>query len=113
MPPSIVDRLARHVERFDCSITTKDRKLMIFTDPPTSIINRRGEHVGTVYDGPYADWGIESLKDYAPDYLKPLVGKSFNSAALLKGAVRRAAFVNELRQVLGELLDEIEASSRS
>ncbi len=90
---AFIKRLADHVERFDCRVYP-DRRLMVFTGPPSWVIQQQGKHVGMV-SASYTDWKIASLTDDSPDYLKALVGKSFNTAVLLQNAVRRAAFVNE------------------
>ena len=98
---AFIKRLADHVERFDCRVFP-DKRLMVFTGPPSWVIQRQGKQVGMV-SASYTDWRIASLTDDAPDYLKALVGQSFNKTDLLQNAVRRAAFVSELRQVLKDL----------
>ena len=98
---AFIKRLADHVERFDCRVYP-DKRLMVFTGPLSWVIQQQGKHIGMV-SASYTDWKIASLTDDAPDYLKALVGQSFNTAVLLQNAVRRAAFVNKLRQVLKDL----------
>lgn len=85
----LVNVLADHVERFNCSVYV-DGRLMLFTDFPVSGNRRYGVHVGKVRKVAPMDWRIKSLESAAPDYLKPLVGQSFAGQNLLKSAVRKA-----------------------
>ena len=91
---TLVEKLADHVERFNCSVYV-DGRLMLFPDPPVAGNQHKSIHVGQAREIKKGDWRIESLEWNAPDYLKPLVGKSFAGQNLLKAAVRRAAFVAE------------------
>ena len=105
MAKSIIERLADHVEEFSCR--ANNEKLMFYSHPSSSWpwrTNRHGTHVGTVRKE-YENHKIVSLTDDAPDYLKPLVGVSFARDVYLYAAIRRAAFLNEVRQILGELLE--------
>ena len=103
MADLLIDKLADHVESFSCSIYT-DGRLMIFPKLPSWGNRKRGRHVGQARKVGYMDWQIESLNDDAPDYLKPLVGKSFDGMNLLKSAVRRAAFVAEFKRGIKEFI---------
>lgn len=91
---SLVEKLADHVERFNCSVY-RDGRLMLFPEPPVKNNQHESVHVGQVFKASRHNWWIESLKQDAPAYLKPLVGKSFAGQNLLKAAVRKAAFVAE------------------
>ena len=84
--------LADHIEEFDCYVD-KDKNLRI---------TRRRKPVGTVDGARFqgtslGDVHIKSLDIYAPDYLKPLVGREFDSEADLVRAVRKVAFLNEVQ----------------
>lgn len=103
MADLLIDKLADHVESFSCTVYV-DGRLIIFTDPPPWGNRKRGKHVGQAREVGYMDWRIESLKDNAPDYLKPLVGKSFDGMNLLNDAVRRAAFVAEFKRGIKEFI---------
>ena len=98
MGTKLVEKLADHIERFDCSVYV-DGRLKLFTDLPLSGKRRDGIHVGQAREVGPMDWRIESLEYNAPDYLKPLIGKSFAGQNLLKGAVRRAVFVAEFKAI--------------
>ena len=106
MPKDLINRLADFIGVFDCRVYT-DGRLMLFEEPPPSRSNRRkGRHVGTVSEG-HTGWKIESLTDDAPDYLKPMVGESFNSANMLRCGVRKAALLGEVRKELKGLLGNL------
>ena len=100
MGTKLVEKLADHIERFDCSVYV-DGRLKLFTDFPLSGKRRDGIHVGQARKVAPMDWQIESLEPNAPDYLRPLVGKSFAGQNLLKAAVRKAAFVAEFKAIRG------------
>ena len=100
MLEKIFDLLAKHVGQFNCRVTPS-RKLMISTN-----LLSRGTFVGTI-SGDKSSWGIESLEDDAPDYLKPLVGTFFSGWIGLQSAIRKAAFKDEVRKVLKEVLAEL------
>lgn len=93
-----LEKLADHVERFNCSVYV-DGRLMLFPDFPVAGNRRRGIHVGRVDKTGPMDWQIKSLESDAPSYLKPLIGESFAGQNLLKSAVRKAAFVAEFEAV--------------
>ena len=76
---------------------------MLFTDFPLSGNRRSGTHVGQAREVGPMDWQIESLEWNAPDYLRPLIGKSFAGQNLLKSAVRKAAFVAEFEAIAASL----------
>lgn len=92
----LIEQLADHVERFNCSVYV-DGRLMLFPEMPPAGNRREGTHGGQARKVKKGDWRIESLEASAPDYLTPLVGESFAGQNLLKGAVRRAAFEAEFK----------------
>ena len=105
--------LAAHIERFDCYVD-EDKSLRI---------TGRRKPVGTVagsrfLGSSFGDVHIKSLIDIdlAPDYLKPLVGREFDSEADLVRAVRKVAFLNEvqiqLERAVKDALNEL-ASTKS
>ena len=93
----LVEKLADHIEKFDCSVYV-DGRLKLFMEIPPSGKRRCGILVGQVQQ---EDWKIEKLEWDAPDYLKLLVGQSFAGQNLLKAAVRKAAFVAEFKALCG------------
>ena len=97
MADLFIDKLADHVGRFACTVYG-DGRLVVFTERPPRGNRKRGKHVGQVRKVRDMDWRIERLEVRAPDYLKPLAGKSFAGRNLLNDAVRRAAFVAEFKR---------------
>ena len=81
MADQLVDKLADHVERFECTVYG-DGRLVLFTEPPLWGNRERGKHVGQARKVGDMDWRIEHLEVRVPDYLKPLLGKSFDGMNL-------------------------------
>ena len=95
---ALMERLADHVEQFNCSVYD-DGRLVLFPNPPVSGNQHKSIHVGYALKIAELDWRIVRLEPEAPDYLKPLVGHSFAGQNLLKAAVRRAAFVAAFEEI--------------
>ena len=91
----LITTLANHIERFDCYVD-KGRLKIIGRSRAVGMVD--GERMGS--------WGnvrIKSLNEdaYPPDYLRPLVGRQFETREDLLRAIRKVAFLNEVQEQFG------------